>query len=85
MTILLDTGPLAALCDPRDDKHRMSVKHLTAFGSGEFAVCDAALTETCFHLPFRNERQRLRVAKWSLPVFVKRRPGGLGHWRYAGA
>lgn len=59
--ILIDTTPLVALCDARDEKHRLSVKHLELLISSEFAVCDAVLTETCFHLPFRSQRQRLRA------------------------
>jgi predicted nucleic acid-binding protein len=61
MTILIDTTPLVALCDARDEKHRMAVKHLDTLGSSEFAVCDAVLTEACFHLPYRNQRERLHA------------------------
>ena len=60
-TILIDTGPLVALCDARDAKHRTAVKHLESLSSGEFAVCDAVLTEACFHLPYDSQRQRLRA------------------------
>jgi predicted nucleic acid-binding protein len=59
--ILVDTTPLVALCDARDAKHRASVKHLTSLSGEEFAVCDAVLTEACFHLPYRSQRQRLGV------------------------
>ena len=61
MTILIDTTPLVALCDARDEKHRVAVKHLESFGSSEFTVCDAVLTEACFHLPYKSQRQRLRA------------------------
>ena len=59
--ILIDTTPLVALCDGRDEKHRVAVKHLESLSASEFAVCDAVLTETCFHLPYPSQRQRLRA------------------------
>jgi predicted nucleic acid-binding protein len=61
MTVLIDTNPLVALCDARDEKHRIAVKHLESLRSSEFAVCDAVLAEACFHLPYPNQRQRLRA------------------------
>ena len=61
MMILVDTTPLVALCDARDQKHRLAVKHLGSLASGEFVVCDAVLTEACFHLPSPPQRQRLRA------------------------
>ena len=33
---------------------------LPTFTLSEFATCDAVLTETCFHLPHRSQRLRLR-------------------------
>jgi predicted nucleic acid-binding protein len=66
--ILIDTTPLVALCDARDSKHRMALKHLESLAAEEFAVCDAALTEACFHLPHRNQRQRLRALLHDLSV-----------------
>jgi len=57
--ILIDTTPLVALCDARASKHGMALKHLESLAPAEFAVCDAVLTEACFHLPHRNQRQRL--------------------------
>jgi len=59
--ILIDTSPLVALCDGRDQKHRPAVTHLASLASSEFGVCDAVLTETCFHLPYLSQRQRLRA------------------------
>ena len=59
--ILIDTTPLVALCDARDSKHRTALKHLDSLASGEFVVCDAVLTEACFHLSHRSQRQRLRA------------------------
>ena len=59
--ILVDTTPLVALCDARDSKHRTAVKHLESLAARDFLVCDAVLTEACFHLPHHSQRQRLRL------------------------
>jgi predicted nucleic acid-binding protein len=66
--ILIDTTPLVALCDARDSKHRMALKHLESLAPEGFAVCDAVLTEACFHLPHLNQRQRLRALLQDLSV-----------------
>jgi predicted nucleic acid-binding protein len=66
--IVIDTTPLVAVCDARDSKHRIALKHLESLGPEEFAVCDAVLTEACFHLPHRNQRQRLRALLRDLSV-----------------
>jgi predicted nucleic acid-binding protein len=66
--ILIDTTPLVAVCDARDSKHRMALRHLESLASYEFAVCDAVLTEVCFHLPHQNQRQRLRALLHDLGV-----------------
>ena len=59
--ILVDTTPLVALCDARDAKHRTALKQLESLAAQPFAVCDAVLTEACFHLPHRSQRLRLRA------------------------
>jgi predicted nucleic acid-binding protein len=59
--ILIDTTPLVALCDARDSKHRTAVRHLESLAAQDFAVCDAVLSEACFHLPHGNQRRRLRA------------------------
>ena len=51
--ILVDTGPLVALCDARDTKHRLAVRQLESLASNSFVTCDAVPTEVCFHLPHR--------------------------------
>jgi predicted nucleic acid-binding protein len=66
--ILIDTTPLVALCDARDAKHRTAVKHLESLAGDELAVCDAVLTEACFHLPHQSQRERLRVLLRDLDV-----------------
>lgn len=58
--ILVDTGPLVALCDPRDSLHQVVRRHLASLATAEFAVCEPVLVETCFHLPYDAQRQRLR-------------------------
>ena len=78
--ILIDTAPLVALCDARDAKHRTAVKQLASLGKEKFAVCDAVLTEACFHLPHRSQRQRLRALLDNLgvePLPDAYRPGRL--------
>lgn len=66
--ILIDTTPLVALCDARDSKHRVALKDLESLALGEFAVCDAVVSEACFHLPHRKQRQRLRALLHDLSV-----------------
>lgn len=66
--ILIDTTPLVALCDARESRHRTAVKQLESLAADEFAVCDAVLTETCFHLPYRSQRQRLRAVLHELDL-----------------
>lgn len=59
--ILLDTGPLVALCDQQDARHRLALKHLEQLAAFGLAVCEPVLVEVCFHLPHRAQRQRLRA------------------------
>jgi predicted nucleic acid-binding protein len=66
--ILIDTAPLVALCDARDGKHRRALTDLEALATGELAVCDAVLTEACFHLPHRSQRLRLRTILKALHI-----------------
>lgn len=60
MTILVDTAPLVALCKSRDEKHDSAVRDLRSIVRNEFCVCDSVLSEACFHLPYDNQRRRLR-------------------------
>ena len=59
--ILIDTTPLVALCDNRDRLHARAVKDLTSLAHEEFALCEAVLTEACFHLSHQSQRQRRRM------------------------
>jgi predicted nucleic acid-binding protein len=66
--ILIDTTPLVALCDGRDSKHRRALGHLQSLVADELAVCEAVLTEACFLLEHRTQRQRLRALLHELGV-----------------
>lgn len=59
--ILVDTGPLVALADGRDDKHKTAVSQLRSLVAGDLAVCDAVIAEACVHLPHPSQRRRLRA------------------------
>lgn len=58
--ILIDTGPIVALCDQRDARHRAAVADLAALLPARLALCESVLTEACFHLSHHQQRQRLR-------------------------
>lgn len=66
--ILIDTGPLVALCHPRDRQHKRAATHLSELAGNQFGVCDAVLAEACFHLPHRAQRQRLGALLDALDV-----------------
>jgi predicted nucleic acid-binding protein len=66
--ILVDTTPLVALCDARDSKHRTALAELASWANDDFAVCDAVLTEACFHLPHASQRRRLRAVLEALNI-----------------
>ena len=58
--ILMDTAVLVALCDPRDSLNKTALRHLKALAQSQFAVCEAVLSEACFHLSADSQRQRLK-------------------------
>jgi uncharacterized protein len=58
--ILIDTGPLVALCDPSDRLHKVARRHLSRLND-VFGTCDAVVAEACVHLPQRAQRERLRA------------------------
>jgi predicted nucleic acid-binding protein len=66
--ILIDTGPLVALCDARDSQHAIAVNHLEKLSSAGLCTCEAVLMECCFHLPRPEQRQRLRALLDALPI-----------------
>ena len=57
--ILVDTGPLVALCDPRDGLNRVALRDLDRLARRALVVCDGVLAECCFHLPHPVQRTRL--------------------------
>jgi len=79
--ILIDTTPLVALCDSRDEYHGRAVEHLKALvapkgrqsgrrDEARFATCDGVITEACFHLPHAVQRRRLQALLDELRVVV---------------
>jgi predicted nucleic acid-binding protein len=58
--ILLDTTPIVALCDPRDRLNRRALVDLDRLVKSPLIVCSPVLTEACFHLPHRSQRERLQ-------------------------
>jgi len=57
--ILVDTGPLVALCDGRDARHHTAIRDLARLAASGLRVCEPVIAETCFHLPHRVQRERL--------------------------
>jgi predicted nucleic acid-binding protein len=57
--ILIDTAPLVALCDPSDRLHARASRDLDRFARQPLVLCTPVLTEACFHLASRAQRQRL--------------------------
>jgi predicted nucleic acid-binding protein len=71
---------MIALCDARDAKHRTAVKQLEALATDEFTLCDAVLTEVCFHLPHPSQRFRLRTVLDALGVQPRPIPNERAFW-----
>ena len=68
--VLIDTSVLVALCDPRDALNKTALRHLNALARSQFAVCEAVLSEACFHLDAAAQRQRLQRILEELEVQV---------------
>lgn len=69
--ILIDTGPLVALIDPRDGLHERSRADLAKLTDPSFQVTVPVLTETYFHLCSRVARRKLRALLEALDVTVR--------------
>src|SRR4029450_1383526 len=69
--ILVDTGALVALIDPRDGLHRRSRADIVKLTDPPFLVTTPVLTETLFHLGSRVERRKLRALLEELEVSVR--------------
>jgi predicted nucleic acid-binding protein len=78
--ILVDTTPLVALCDARDSQHVIAVKQLEKLASAEFCTCEAVLMESCFHLPYGPQRQRLHALLDALAISSLAGPCDRGFW-----
>lgn len=57
--ILVDTGPLVGLADPHDRLHTTAARQLDRLVHETLVVCEAVLTEACFHLPHQQQRRRM--------------------------
>ena len=58
--IIIDTGPLVALCDPRDSLSKTALKHLKTVAKSPLATCEPVIAEVCFHLAAPSQRMRLQ-------------------------
>jgi predicted nucleic acid-binding protein len=58
--ILHDTTPVVALCDPRDALNRRALGDLDRLAGEPFVLLGPVLTEACFLLSSRSQRERLR-------------------------
>jgi predicted nucleic acid-binding protein len=58
--ILVDTGPLVALCDPRDGLNPTALHDLDRAFRDPLILCAPVLTEACFLLPHAVQRRRLQ-------------------------
>jgi hypothetical protein len=76
--ILIDTGPLVALVDPRDRLHRTARQHLERLAAPGLTTCEGVIAESCFLLPRPAERRRLQAV---LDAFgIAPLESGLGMW-----
>jgi predicted nucleic acid-binding protein len=78
--ILIDTTPLVALCDARDSQHAVAVTQLQKFLSAGLCTCEAVVMESCFHLPHREQRQRLHALLNTLAVSSLKGPCDQSFW-----
>ncbi len=78
--ILVDTGPLVALCDPQDSRHEESVAELQVLSRGAFALCEPVMTEAWFLLRAAPLRRRLATLVTEVP-FLTWFPGKLDSFR----
>ncbi len=66
--ILVDTGPVVALCDPRDRLNRTAVRDLDRLWRQPLILCSPVLTEACFLLRHPAQRARLRRVLTDLSI-----------------
>ena len=78
--ILLDTGPLVALCDPRDALNRVALRDLGRLAGATLVLCLPVLAEACFLLPHAVQRQRVRRFLEEFPVVADRTDDERAMW-----
>ena len=78
--ILIDTTVLVALCDPRDALNKTALRHLKALAQSQFSVCEAVLSEACFHLSADSQRQRLKRILEELDIQLAPEDGAHSLW-----
>lgn len=66
--IVVDTGPLVALCDRRDARHDTSLAHLARLAPRGLRACEAVIVEACFHLAHGSQRKRLAAVLHDLRI-----------------
>ena len=69
--ILVDTGPLVAMIDPRDSLHRRSRADLAKLADPSLMVTMPVLTEAFFHLSTRVARRKLRSVLEALEISIQ--------------
>ena len=57
--ILIDTGPLVALCNPRDEQHPRAMREVAWLGNDVAGISIPVFVEAHFFLPAEHQRQRL--------------------------
>jgi len=66
--ILIDTTPLVALCDPRDNLHAKALADVDRLSRQPLVLCAPVLTEACFLLDHPVQRERLERILVALSV-----------------
>jgi predicted nucleic acid-binding protein len=70
--ILLDTGPVVALCNPLDSLRARAEKDFGQLLGSPFHICEAVLIEACHHLHAGWQRERLGALLADLDVTVRK-------------
>jgi predicted nucleic acid-binding protein len=78
--ILVDTGPLVALCDPRVALHERAKADLDRVARRRLVTCAPVLTEACFLLERPAQRARLERILRELGVQCWRPEDEVGVW-----
>ncbi len=68
MIVLVDTGPLVALCDRRDRLHDRALRELDRLARHRFVASDAVIAEAHHLLTTRPTRDRLSALVARLPI-----------------